>query len=493
MTELLARLNPEFLRGWRAEATQLRLAVTLLLSAGVAWCIQLAWDWTVAGRVGAATFAIFSFVVTPIRIVGAIAEEHRRHTWQRQRMSALSPTQLMLGKAFGATGLTDLAALCALVCWGLGVYMPDGSLVDTVPADAAEAVREMMERRRSGFPLDAWLMVCANLFARFLALALAIRNCDRSRVARGRSFVVAILLALLLSSPLTAMRLALNARFLEQPDAMPLWFGIASMGSDAFWAVTGLYFVALAGCWGWCAARETLGAARFAADAVAVGLGVALWWAGTAYAYAAAAAAVAGELVLIEAGYGPWRTASAALLLVLVAAAYLWGVAERVDRRRAREFLAVPSLRNAPAWLLILLLAAAAALVHLILGLFAASAEYGFFQADYWTVSLLGFVVRDMGILFLVLSGRVKRWPELAALASWLVLGLFLPGALNGAEAAVGGFELYLLFSPIAMQEATANLVIGAVSAWLQAALVVTWLVRRGQSDRRGGHGAGNT
>ena len=56
MTELLARLNPELLRGWRAEATRLRLAVTLLLCVGVAWCIQLAWDWTALGRAGVFAF-----------------------------------------------------------------------------------------------------------------------------------------------------------------------------------------------------------------------------------------------------------------------------------------------------------------------------------------------------------------------------------------------------------------------------------------------------
>lgn len=473
MSELVARLNPELLRGWRAEATPLRLAITLLLSAGVAWCIQLAWNWSVLGRAGAFAFGVFSFVVTPIRIVGAIAEEHTRHTWQRQRMSALSPAQLMLGKGFGATGLTDLAALCALVCWGLGVYVPADNPV--IPAGAPpEAVEQMAERMRTGFPLNAWLMVCANLFARFLALALAIRNCDRSRVARGRSFVVAILLALLLTSPLTALKEGLSGPLSDEAGAVALWFGFLPMNGDAFWAASGFVFVAFAACWCWCAARETLSGGRFAVEALVIGLGVGLWWAGTAYA-----ASDAARFVSIEGGYGPGRYATAALLLILAAVAYLWGVAERVDRRRAREFLAAPSLRTTPAWLLILLLAAVTVVVHLVSGIFATDGELGYLQQNFWAVSLLGFLVRDMGILFLVLAGRVRRWPELAALASWLVLGLFIPGALNGAEAAVGSFELYLLFSPIAMQEATGNLVIGAVSAWIQAGLVVSWLVWR--------------
>ena len=474
MSEFVARLNPELLRGWRAEATRLRLAITLLLSVGVAWCIQLAWNWSVLGRAGAFAFAVFSFVVTPIRIVGAIAEEHTRHTWQRQRMSALSPAQLMLGKGFGATALTDLAALCALVCWGLGVYMPVDNLVlpgGTAPPEAAE---EIAERMRSGFPLNAWLMVCANLFTRFLALALAIRNCDRSRVARGRSFVVAILLALLLTSPLTALKEGLSGRFSGEAGTVALWFGFLPMDGDAFWAASGFVFVAFAACWCWCAARETLSGSRFAVEALAIGLGVGLWWAGTAYAVRGPA-----QYMSIEGGYGPGRYATAALLLTLTAIAYLWGVAERVDRRRAREFLATPSLRTTPAWLLILLLAAVTVLVHLVSGIFATDGELGYMQQNFWAVSLLGFLVRDMGILFLVLAGRVRRWPELAALASWLVLGLFIPGALNGAEAAVGSFELYLLFSPIAMQEATGNLVIGAVSAWVQAGLMVGWLIWR--------------
>ena len=476
MTEFLARLNPELLRGWRAETTRLRLIITLLLSVGVAWCIQLAADWMTLGQVGAFAFGIFSFVVTPIRIVGAIAEEHNRHTWQRQRMSALSPTQLMLGKAFGSTALTDLAALCALVCWGLGVYLPSETLFSL--NQGAEVIQEIQRGIQSRFPVDAWLMVCANLFARFLALALAIRNCDRSKVARGRSFVVAILLALLLTSPITIVRRGLAGGAVMGLDASPLWFGIAPMGHDAFWAISGLVFVAMAACWCWCATRETLSRGRFAVEAVVVGLGVGLWWAGTAYS-----AGEAAEFVLIEAGYGPWRTATAALLLVLVASAYLWGVTERVDRPRAREFLAAPSLRNAPAWLLILLLAAVTVVVHLISGMVSPSAELGFVQLNFWAVSLLGFLVRDMGILFLVLAGRVRRWPELAALASWLVLGLFVPGALSGAEATVGGMDLYILFSPIALQEPTSHLVIGAISAWLQAGLMVSWLLWRGRSE----------
>ena len=477
MSEFTARLNPELLRGWRAEATRLRLAITLLLSLGVAWCIQLAWDWSALGGAAAFAFGVFSFVVTPIRIVGAVAEEHNRHTWQRQRMSALSPAQLMLGKAFGATALTDLAALCALVCWGLGVYMPGENIVLPGPAPP-EAAEEMAQRMRAGFPLNAWLMVCANLFARFLALALAIRNCDRSQVARGRSFVVAILLALLLTSPLTSLKQALTGRLSGEGDAAPLWFGFLPMDGDAFWAASGFVFVALAAYWCWCAARETLDRGRFPVEALVTGLGVGLWWAGTAHA-----AGDTVRFVSIEGGYGPGRYATAALLLILAAIAYLWGVAERVDRRRAREFLVAPSLRTAPAWLVILLLAAATVVVHLVAGLFATGGNLGYMQQNFWAVSLLGFLVRDMGILFLVLAGRVRRWPELAALASWLVLGLFIPGALSGAEAAVGTFELYLLFSPIALQEATGNLIIGALSAWAQAGLVVSWLIwrRRGR------------
>ena len=92
--------------------------------------------------------------------------------------------------------------------------------------------------------------------------------------------------------------------------------------------------------------------------------------------------------------------------MILTAIAYLWGVAERVDRRRAREFLVAPSLRTSPAWLLILLLAAAAVVVHLVSGLFAIDGELGYLQQNFWAVSLLGFLVRDMSILFLVLAGR---------------------------------------------------------------------------------------
>ena len=476
MTELLARVNPELLRGWRAEATRLRLAITLLLCAGVAWCIQLAWDWAALGRAGAFAFVVLSLVVTPIRIVGAIAEEHNRHTWQRQRMSALSPTQLMLGKAFGATALTDLAALCALVCWGLGVYVP----VDSFPflnGQSTEMIQDVQQRIHEDFPLDAWLMVCANLFARFLALALAIRNCDRSKAARGRSFVVAILLSLLLTSPLTALKEGLTGRLAEEVPGAPMWFGFVPMDNDAFWALSGLLFVAIASCWCWCAARETLSGGRFAAEAVAVGLSLGLWWAGTAYA-----AGDAADFVLIEAGYGPGRIATAVLLLVLVAGAYLWGVAERVDRRRAREFLVAPSLAAAPAWLLMLLMAGVTVMVHLVAGAFSESGELGYVQLNFWAVSLLGFLVRDMAILFLVLAGRVKRWPELAALASWLVLGLFLPGALAGADAAIGNFELYLLFSPISIEESTGSLAIAALSAWTQAALMTGWLVWRSRA-----------
>ena len=475
MTELLARLNPELLRGWRAEATRLRLAITLLLSLGVAWCIQLAWDWAAVGRVGAVAFAIFSFVVTPVRIVGAVADEHNRHTWQRQRMSALSPAQLMLGKAFGPTALTDLAALCALLCWGLGTYLPGDNLAVLAPG-SPEELTEMAQRLKDGFPLDAWLMVCANLLARFLALALAIRNCDRSEAARGRSFVVAILLAGLLCSPLTFLKGLVSV---GEPglDTAPLWFGLVPMDQDAFWAVSGLAFVAFVACWCWCAARETLSAGRFALEALVVGAGFGLWWAGVARAGAT-------PFALLDPEYGPWRFATSALLLVLAATAYLWGVAERVDRRRAREFVAAPRLRTAPAWVLVALLAAVTAVVHVAAGLFSPSGRLGFMQQNFWAVSLLGFLARDMAILFLVLTSRVRRWPELAALASWLVLGLFVPGALAGAGVMAGGFELRLLFTPIAVNMPTAHLVMAALSAWLQAGLMVSWLHWRSRAQR---------
>ncbi len=487
MIELLARLNPELLRGWRAECTLLRLAVTVLLCAGVAWCVQLGWDWRALGRVGLIAVGVLSYVVTPVRVVGAIADEHNRHTWQRQRMSALSPTQMMLGKAFGATALTDLAALCALACWALGVHL---AVAEGIGESALAQVAADMERNRASFPLEAWLMVCANLLARFLALALAIRNCDRSKAARGRSFVVAILLTALLIGPLEIIR-----SIMDSESVGVLWLGFASMDSDSFWAISGLALVTFTACWGWCAARETLSGGRFPFEAIIVGLGVGLWWVGTFYGLSDARLSDAdgrGNAVGVV-GYGSGQMATATLLLALVAVAYLWGVAERVDRRRAREFLAAPSLRRAPAWLVIALLAAAAAVLHLIFGLFADRGEQVFFQVNFWVVSLLGFVVRDLGILFLVLTGKVKRWPELAALASWLVLGLFVPGALSGVDASVGGLELYRLFAPIVEQWTAANLIVALVSAWLQAGLVVMWLVKRGRSDGRKNDDIGNT
>ncbi len=480
MTELLVRLNPELLRGWRAECTPLRLAVAVFLSAGVALCIQLAWDWSVLGTAALIAFGVLSFVVTPIRVVGAITEEHNRHTWQRQRMSALSPTQLMLGKAFGGAALTDLVALCALVCWALGVYLPTEDLIAQARGMDPGFVQRMMEQKQAAFPLNAWLMVCTNLFARFIALALAIRNCDRSRAARGRSFVVAILLALLLSIPLTAMRGTFAPQVMAAMDSVPFWFGLLPMNHDSFWAVSGLVFVMLSWFWCWCTARETLSTGRFASEAVVVSLGVGLWWAGTA-----AAAGGVPQLIQLEGEYSAGMLATAALLLVLAAIAYLWGLAERVDRRRAGEFLAAPSFHAAPAWLLILLLMAAALAVRLVLGVFSRSDEYDFVQQNFWAVSLLGFMVRDMGILFLVLAGRIRRWPELVALVSWLFLGLFLPAALTGVNAVVGGFQLYTLFTPVALGAESGDLVLGAISAWVQAGLMVFWLFSRREAEGR--------
>ncbi len=490
MTELLARLNPELLRGLRAECTLLRLAVTLLLCAGVAWCAQLAFGWSAVERIGLIAAGVLSFVVTPVRIAGAISEEHDRHTWHRQRMSALSPAQLMLGKAFGSTALTDLAALCALACWGLGAHLPVAEVIaESQGIPLAEAAGKL-ERSRASFPLDAWLMVCANLLGRFLALALAIRNCDRSRNARGRSFAAAILLTGLLIGSLTVLKNSLALSPVAEASILPpSWFGLAPMDNDIFWAVSGLALAAFAAYWCWCAARETLSGGRFASEAVVASLGVGLLWAGAMHG----AWEAAGPPLFAASYYDAGRMATLALLLALVATAYLWGVAERVDRRRTREFLAAPRPRSAPAWLVIALLAAAAAALHLISGLFAERGEHGFFQTNLWVISLLGFVARDMGILFLVLTGRIKRWPELAALASWLVLGLFLPAALSGAGASVAGFELYLLFAPVAPQETAAHTFIGLASAWLQAGLVIMWLVRRGRPEARRNNVVGNT
>ena len=460
--------NPELLRAIRAEVTKIRVFITLSLSAGVGWCIQLAWGWETLGNTAALIFALFSFIVTPVRISGAISEEHARHTWGRQRMSALRPMQLMIGKAFGSVALTDMASLCALAFWGLGRWLEESTAEDMIlPA--------------SGFFSEAMLLACLNLFMRFSSLALAIRNCERSDAKKTRSAIAAILFGGFVAIPALLVYNILPVKGAH-------WFGLFPLASGWFWILTGALFASLAAFWSWCAVRESLSDACFPLESLIVSTGISVWWAGTSWAVTAQ-----------KYPQSALQDTTVMLFLGLVGLAYLWGVVERASRQRTREFLSSPSLHKVPACVVILFLAFASALLHATTSLFAEAPSGTLtpegFRSSLSTLSVFAFAglaFRDIGILLLVLAGKIKKWPELATLSAWIVLGILAPEALAGMNIALGSFELHNLFSPVPMMASSehehvislGDQVAGTLSVWMQACFVFAflWVKYRGKN-----------
>lgn len=218
-------MNPEFRRLLWLEATPQRLwlipaallGATLVLDRALPAAIPTA---------ALLAFAALTIVWGARQARAAIVDELRAHTWDIQRMSALSAWPMTWGKLAGATLMPWYAGL---VC--LGVHA--AYRAEREPADLATT---------------ALALVFAALLTQALALTTALVGAPRERAQHRRLGTPLLLLLLALVVP-TTFGLALPDN-LGAPPATIAWYGwqvarmpflLALLALFAGWAVLGAY------------------------------------------------------------------------------------------------------------------------------------------------------------------------------------------------------------------------------------------------------------
>lgn len=114
------KLNPELRRYAWLELTVHRLVAVPLVIAALATLLVLAADRPAEPLAGAAMglFILATVVWGSLRTIASVTEEVRERTWDFQRMAAVPPLQLALGKMVGAPLLYWYIGLWALLVYG---------------------------------------------------------------------------------------------------------------------------------------------------------------------------------------------------------------------------------------------------------------------------------------------------------------------------------------------------------------------------------------
>ena len=126
-------MNAELRRNLWLELSASRMALmagVLALILGIAWLGGGAMDNRPAA-IGGAGEVLFGLIVAfwgSFKAGRSVSDEIRERTWDFQRLSALSPASMMIGKLFGATAYVWFGGAIALVAIGYGQLAAHGAL-----------------------------------------------------------------------------------------------------------------------------------------------------------------------------------------------------------------------------------------------------------------------------------------------------------------------------------------------------------------------------
>ena len=126
------RGNPEFVKNLWLELTPYRLIGMPVVIASVLYLAYLTDGREFSGAVASAActfFVLITIVWGTKQAAETIMNEIREHTWDGQRMSVLTPWQLVWGKLFGSTVYTWYGSLICLLAFALAV--PDKTAAET--------------------------------------------------------------------------------------------------------------------------------------------------------------------------------------------------------------------------------------------------------------------------------------------------------------------------------------------------------------------------
>lgn len=438
--------NPEFRRNLWLELTPHRLvAMPVVLGSLVALFLVLD-----EARKGAELLAVLSALAFGALVfawggklaAGSVLDEAAGRTWDGQRLSALTPGQLLWGKVLGSTAYVWYGG-----CICLAVHL--AALAFAGP------------RWPAGRALAA--LLCAAFFCHFATVLLALHTLRQSAAPSGKSTGVFLL-------PLFAAWGFFQGYVpaLAQPALTATWFGHVAPLRDVM-------LLSLAIFAGWAA----VGAWRLMREELQVPNSPAAWLGFVLFLMVYLTGFTSGQTMPAVSGQGGTGTIPFAWLgafLIGVGMVYLTALTEPKDPVVFRRAIALR--RTLGVWQLLALLPRWAATIPLVLlaGLAAAVAPYlapagagGRARPALLAAAVLCFLARDLGLLlFFHFGSRPKRADAATLLYCGLLYGV-APALLHPAF----GDAVYRWFYPTWLGPAA--VVPGAV----QAALVAALLVRR--------------
>lgn len=407
-------MNAELRRYVWLELTRFRLIATPIIVAVVMFLIVASGGdnpWDTIASASLAAFSLCVLIVGSARAFASVTEEVRDRTWDFQRMSALPPWSLAIGKMIGAPLFMSYIGLCCMIAFLLAATQ------SRVPHPVLTAV--------------TYVAAAVLLHGLAVALSAALARSTLSPRARRGLPVVVVLLVLFSFVPSLAFRL-MAAKGDDQSLGMLGWYGLGSISIELFSALTLIVFAAWAVFAAWRAmARELREQAWWWAWPLFAGF-VWLWFAGLD------ATALGGK-------FDPGALAACVALCLLVAACYLQFLLDPLTHvslaRLAQsevETQTKPWHQRLPHWAIHAAIAVLAAAVAAVIGGGMHIATLGRGALDE-TVPVGLTVALPLALMFIrdaaivscfTLSTRMKR-PLGAALFCVLALNVLLPWALN--------------------------------------------------------------
>jgi hypothetical protein len=446
--------NPEFKRNLWLELTPHRLiAAPVILALLLPLVVSVrpeAWNNPVAYTAAAVFFAV-TLLWGGRQAYDAIVDEVREHTWDTQRMSALGPWEMTLGKLLGATAFH----------WYVGGFCL-AVFVFSFDAEAASVLRHWDTLRACAGLVFAALIVQA---IGFLSGLIAVRAGRAIRPSRTLPITVLGLIVLL----------GFGRLLIGQAEGTVQWFGTSWHGRD-FMLTSLVAFTA----WAW------LGAYRLMSDLLQVRV---IPWAGVAFVlfssvyvwgfldsalrdsvrtFAAIGASIGGAWVYVAA----WKERRD--WIVVRRCLHAWQ-GEPLDR----------ALRATPDWAPVALFALISALATSLDAAWDSPVRYGFPGRDIWdwlfysplTAVLLMF--RDIGLLYFFSLGDRPERANSTTLVYLALLYAVVPSLLNLAD-------LGFLALPIIPPPTPGGFWLGPFIAALHAGGVLMLLLRRYRQTQTG-------
>lgn len=398
-------LNPEFRRNLWQELTPYRLAGMPLILAAVFYLAFVSDDNRLASAVASSATGLF-FLITMIWGTKLASEtvmnEIREHTWDGQRMSALTPWQLVWGKLFGSTAYTWYgAAICLLVYY---LAVPDRTMLQ-----AAET---------------ALVLLCAGIMAHAVSMLASLIVIQKERKFNKSQTAAILLLGIMAAVPFFSMVLGRASKVTWHGGSYDdLDFLLGTVGAYALWAVIGLYQLM----------RRELQMNN-----------IPIAWYGFVL-----------FLMIYSCGFFPataqhskdlFAVASPALLsawFVAIAVTYFMAFAERKDQLSLQQLLRLATagdsrrfLERAPRWLLTLPVIALTGILLVITAV--GSPEDATLKIAAFVIAGCCFLGRDLGIMLFCNLAKANRRADLLTIVYLVMLYGIIPAILaathqNGA------------------------------------------------------------